>query len=114
MGLNIRTPAASLGLLCGGRVDRLMDFGDLVAREATPTSTGNNAVTTGNLGGSHSAHFDQGKTCSNCHPVPTGISDHAIAALPVNDANVTVQLATGTWTAGTLTCSNTGAGCLDL
>jgi hypothetical protein len=79
--------------------------------EATPTSTGNNAVSTGSLGGSHSAHFDQGKTCSNCHPVPSDLSSHNIAALPVDDANVTVQLATGTWTAGTLTCSNTGAGC---
>lgn len=63
------------------------------------------------LGGSHSAHFSAGKTCSNCHNVPSlGDMSH-ITSLPVTVDSATVTLAAGTFTDATNTCSNTGTGC---
>jgi len=69
------------------------------------------------MGGSHTPHvITQGFPCSYCHSVPSaGDTTHVTSLPPVAD-NATVLADPGpnagaSWTDGTNTCSNTGAGC---
>ncbi|MBI5695948.1 MAG: hypothetical protein HZC51_09470 [Nitrospirae bacterium] len=80
-------------------------------QEDVPASANNTG--TGNLGGSHNAHFDQGAVCSDCHTVPgAGDTAHA-SALPTVQDNATITRTGLSYNDGANTCtfSSNGASC---
>jgi len=66
---------------------------------------------TAGLLGRHATHINAGKTCSDCHAVPSAGDTSHVTALPVVSDNATVTPGAGTFNDAAKTCTATGGAC---